>query len=248
MRFAGKVAVVTAAASGIGRAAAVAMAAEGASVVLADINAAAGQALADELAAQGRNAAFVKTDVRLEDDIVAMIATARARFGGVDYACNVAGGGPSGQTLTACTRETWDNGLALNLTSTWMCMKHQIPAMIARGGGAIVNVTSMAGLRVSARSSVFYGTAKAGLVHLTRIAAYHHARDNIRVNCVAPSLTGTVVQRIAPAELQALLRNNLIERVSDPEDIAATMLYLCSDEARMITGHTMPVDGGQHAK
>lgn len=202
----------------------------------------------DQLVGRGHQAIFIESDVRDEDQVIAMIDVARRQFGGLDYACNVAGGGPSAQTLTGCTRETWDDGIALNLTSTWMCLKHEIPALTERGGGAIVNVSSMAGLRVSGRSSVFYGTAKAGLVHLTRIAAFHHAKDNIRVNCVAPSLTGTVVQRIPEPELQALLDNNLIQRVSDPEDIADTMLFLCSDQARMITGLTVPVDGGQHVK
>ena len=144
------------------------------------------------------------------------------------------------------TRETWDAGLALNLTSTFLCLKHQAPIIAEAGGGAIVNTASAVGQRVMSRSSIFYMAGKAGVIQLTKAAALHFAEKNIRVNCVAPGLTGTALTRLAVDEIERVLSRNLIKRAARSEDIADAVLWLCSDEAAMVTGLTINVDGGAH--
>lgn len=243
--FRGKVAVVTAGGSGIGRASAAAFARGGAAVVIGDIDAAAGEDAARGLREAGHRALFVPTDVCEEEQVARLYEETFARFGRIDFCHNNAGGGPSGQGF-GMDRDVWDKGLALNLTSVFLCLKHQAPLMARTGGGAIVNTASRAGQRVPPRSSIFYVSAKAAVIHMTKAAALHFAGDGIRVNCVAPGLTGTALTRMSGEEAEKILDHTLLRRAADSEDIAEAVVWLCSEKARMVTGFTMDVDGGAH--
>jgi NAD(P)-dependent dehydrogenase (short-subunit alcohol dehydrogenase family) len=213
--------------------------------VIGDIDSEGGEAVARDLRAAGQEALFVRTDVTRESEVAALYERAWQAFGRIDFCHNNAGGGPSGHHFEM-SRETWDQGLALNLTSTFLCLKHQAPLMAQSGGGAIVNTASAAGQRVLPRSSIFYMAAKAGVIQLTKAAALHYADQKIRVNCIAPGLTGTALTRLSEDEVDRVLSRNLIKRAARSDDVADAVVWLCSDEAAMITGLTVNVDGGAH--
>jgi NAD(P)-dependent dehydrogenase (short-subunit alcohol dehydrogenase family) len=250
--FEGKVALVTGAASGIGEATAVAFAVAGASVVLADVTEDAGAELAERLSRAGHAAAFVRADVTEVDDVAAMVAFAVERFGTLDYAANVAGGSAGGDRpglgVLDTTPEQWDGTMGLNARATYLCLRAEIGHMRDHGGGAIANVASVAGYIGRSEGSVSYSVAKAAVAHLTRRAAADHARDGVRVNAIVPGLTATpaVLRSLTPE--QRVPRGHLIKRAVEPSEQAAAILFLCSDDAAMITGHCLPVDGGWLAR
>ncbi len=249
--FEGKVALVTGGASGIGRAAALGFARGGASVVVADVDAAGGEETADLIAQAGGGAAFVKTDVRVATDVETMVAVAVRAFGRLDFAFNNAGTLGSGAAMIDFTEEDWDDVLDVNLKGVWLCMKHEIPALLRTGGGAIVNTSSVAGL-VGSQHSPAYAASKHGVVGLTKTAALQYAPHGIRVNCVCPAavyspMLETLVTR-NPQVGERLLASQPNERFASPEEVAEVVVWLCSDAASFVTGAALPVDGGYTAQ
>jgi NAD(P)-dependent dehydrogenase (short-subunit alcohol dehydrogenase family) len=243
-----RVALVTGGASGIGRASAHALAAEGVAVAVADLDPGRAATVADELAAQGVRSLALAVDATDEEQVAAVVAQVVDGLGGLDLAVNCVGRGGLGHTVTSATLEHWNQVLSMSLTSTWLAMKYEIPAMVARGGGAIVNMASSAGVSAQTTASPAYAAAKAGVVHLTRYAARQYAADGVRVNAVAPglTLTPTVEAWFTPEAIAAEVADaQFIERASSPQEVAATVAFLCSPGAAMITGHTVPVSGGQ---
>lgn len=246
-RLAGRVALVTGAASGIGRASAIALAEDGAAVMLSDI-APGGEAVMREIVEAGGKAAFAQADASDEAQVMALVQETLETFGRLDCAHNNVGVGSTGVSVVDQSRDDWDRTMALSLTSTWLGMKHQIPVMIAGGGGAIVNTASMSGVRYSPGASPAYSAAKAGVIHLTRYAANAHAAHGIRINSVSPGLTQTtIVAEMFTLERQAEIasQGQLIARAVDPREIAEAVLFLCSDRSSMVTGINLEVCGGK---
>jgi len=249
-RFAGKVALVTGASSGIGRATALAFGRENARVVLANRNAAAGEEVAGLIEAAGGEALFVPTDVTQAGQVEALVAAAVERFGRLDCAFNNAGGGVRRGTVTECTEADWDYTMDSYLKSVWLCMKYEILQMQQGEGGAIVNNSSVDGLRAFP-SSASYSAAKHGVVGLTRTAALQYVRQGIRVNAVCPGWIRTppvqgYIDR-EPAAGQEVVDQEPIGRLGEPAEVAEAVLWLCSEAATFMVGHAMPVDGGYMA-
>ena len=247
----GKVAVITGAASGMGRSAAILFAREGAHVVLADLNTAGGEAAAEEASAAGASCVFQRTDVSSEPDVKALIARALSEFGRLDVTFNNAGIGGALGSLEGIEVEDWDRTLAVCLRGVFLGMKHSIAPMRAQGGGAIVSTASIAGLGGYANLHA-YCAAKAGVVNLTRSAALELAIDKIRVNSIAPGGVSTPIlgggAHFNKAAADAALVNaQPLPLAGQPEDIAAAALFLASDAARFITGHCLVVDGAATA-
>ncbi len=232
----GKACLITGGASGIGRAAVLAFAAAGANVLTADIQ----NCSSPELP-------FFAMDVRRPEQIRAAVAKAVALYGRLDCAVNCAGIGG----VRACTAEypdeVWDQVLAVNLTGVFHCMKEELAVMLPQGSGAIVNVASVAGVTGFARHSA-YSASKHGVVGITKVAALEYARNGIRVNAVCPGFTRTpMVEEMLqerPGLEQRLEARIPVGRFGTPEEIASSILYLCSDAASFITGHAMLLDGG----
>ena len=250
-RFAGKVAIVTGAASGIGEAAARAFAGEGAAVVIADVQEQKGEAVAASIRDAGGRARFIVCDMRVEANIRAVADSAIAMFGRLDIAFNNAGVEGAQADTAACTNENWDQVMAINLKGVWLCMKHQIPHMLAAGGGAIVNCASIAGL-VGFPQIPAYVASKHGVIGLTRTAALEFAARGIRVNAVCPGVIETpMIDRFVrddPAARAALIRSEPIARMGSPAEVADAVLWLCSPGASFTTGHALAVDGGWVAR
>lgn len=249
--FEGKVVLVTGGAGGIGRTTAIAFAQAGASVVVADRDAAAGQQVAEEIAGLGGRAAFVPVDVTSADDAKRMVAFTVEHFGRLDAAFNNAGIELEAKPTADCDEETFDRVIAVNLKGVWLCMKHEIAQMLAQGGGgAIVNTASVAGL-VGAPLMPAYCASKHGVVGLTKAAAAEYGRHKIRVNAVCPGVISTPMMERAfaadPRRQPQVERLHLLKRVGTPEEIANAVLFLCSDAASFVTGHPMAVDGGMVA-
>lgn len=251
MMFEGKVAFVTGGASGIGRATALAFAAEGARVCVADVNPASEETVA-AIAAAGGEAFAQQVDVSSAAQVEAMIDAIVARFGRLDYAFNGAGivtpPGEAGTTVL-CTEESWDRQIAVNLKGVWLCMKYAIPALIESGGGAIVNAASPAAM--SAPGAVAYSASKGGVMSLTRSAAVEYASFGIRINAVIPGLTDTAMVRgmMAAPKVERDIPpiaygKAAIDRFGQPEEIAQAVIWLCSDKASFVTGHALAADGG----
>lgn len=245
-RFLGRSVLVTGGGSGIGRATALAFAREGALVTLSDIDGDSGNAVVADIVAAGMTARFVHADAADESSVAAMIAEISATFGPLRHAFNNVGY-MQPAALETMSRETWDQTLAGSVTSTFLALKHELPVMRANGGGTIVNTASIAG-KMFDGSSPAYAVAKAGVVHLTHHASCIAAADNIRVNSVSPGMVATpAIDRMFTPERKAayLAGRQAIERPVTPEEIAATVLFLSSDEAGMITGIDVEVNGGR---
>jgi NAD(P)-dependent dehydrogenase (short-subunit alcohol dehydrogenase family) len=242
--FAGKVALVTGAASGMGLATARAFAQSGAAVVLADSRAGALDHAAEGLRAAGHRAIAVTCDVADEAQAAAMVARAVADFGRLDMAYNNAGIlGPMGD-VTEETAEGFDHVTAVNLRGIWACMKHELLAMRAQGGGAIVNCSSLGGL-VGLPGRAAYHASKHGVIGLTKCAALDYAARGIRVNAICPGCVDTPMgDGIDPAAMAAFLRDQPIGRMGRAEEVAAAVLWLCSPGASFVLGIALPVDGG----
>ena len=248
--FSGKAALVMAGAHGIGRASSIAFAREGASVMVIDVDEAGGQVVVGEIRAAGGVAEFMRCDVTSEDQVQAVIDATVKRFGRLDFAHNNAGNMWGAPDFGGYSIEDWDKTQNLCLKGVWLGMRAQLPVMIAQGGGAIVNTSSMAGVRTSIGANAAYSAAKAGVISLTEFAAVSHAKDKIRVNCIAPGLVRTkVVQELYTKEVQDQMAGSTqpIARIIEPEEIADSVIFLCSDRATMITGVTVPVCGGYNA-
>jgi NAD(P)-dependent dehydrogenase (short-subunit alcohol dehydrogenase family) len=243
----GKVAVITGASSGMGKAAALLFAKEGANVVLADLNVKDGEAVAEEASKSGSKCVFVRTDVSEEKDIKAMIDAAVKNFGKLDITFNNAGIGGALGSIENISVENWDRTQNVCLRGVFLGIKHSIAPMRAAGGGAIVSTASIAGVWGYVNLHA-YSAAKAGVVNLTRSAAIELAKDQIRVNCIAPG--GVVTPIVYGAETnramteQALKLAQPWQTAGQPEDIANAALFLSSRLSSFITGHTLIVDGG----
>ncbi len=245
----GRRAIVTGAASGIGRATAELLAAEGAAVVLADVDAARGEAVAAGIRESGGRALFVRCDVTSSMDCLAAVETAVREFGGLDIVCNNAGIIRRADVVDT-TEEEWARVMAVNVTSVFLMSRHAIPVMVAGGGGAIVNTGSGWGLKGGERAAS-YCASKAAVVNLTRAMAIDHGPQGIRVNCVCPGDTDTGMLRDEARQLGADEGTFLAEsadrplaRLGTPGDIARAMLFLVTDASDWVTGTTLVVDGG----
>ncbi|MFZ6005210.1 MAG: SDR family oxidoreductase [Actinomycetota bacterium] len=243
----GKVAIVTGGSAGIGRATALALAGEGASVVVADVDVVHGPEVVREIDHKGGRALFVETDVADDAQVASMVARVVAELGGLDIAFNNAGIEGTPATTHECSPENWDRTLAVNLTGVWFCMRHEIPVMLERGGGSIINCASVAGL-VGFPSIAAYTASKHGVVGLTKTAALEYAEQGIRVNAVCPGVIDTaMVERFTghQPEMEAqLVASEPIGRMGHPEEIADAVLWLASGRSSFVTGQAIAVDGG----
>ncbi len=245
----GRRAIVTGAASGIGRATAELLAAEGAKVIVVDVNEAAGEAVAAGIRAQGGTALFVRCDVTSSADCADAVAVAVREFGGLDTLCNNAGIIRRADVV-GTTEEEWARVMAVNVTSVFLMSKHAVPVMAAGGGGAIVNTGSGWGLK-GGDQAVSYCASKGAVVNMTRAMAIDHGPQNIRVNCVCPGDTDTGMLRDEARQLgadeAAFLAGSAdrpLARLGAPRDIAQAMLFLVSDQSSWVTGTSLVVDGG----
>jgi NAD(P)-dependent dehydrogenase (short-subunit alcohol dehydrogenase family) len=250
-QFVGKVALVTGAGSGIGRASASVFAREGAKVVVADVVVEGGEETVGLIKRVGGEAMFVRADVSKAAEVEALVNTIVAAYGRLDCAHNNAGIAGKAFTIADDTEENWDRIIAINLKGVWLCMKYEIPQMLKQGGGAIVNTASDAGL-IGLRRGGSYVASKHGVVGLTKTAALEYAKAGIRVNAVCPGPIDTpMLQQGAsrrPQIIEKMVAAQPGGRLGRPEEIAEAAVWLCSDAASFVTGLPMPVDGGYMAQ
>jgi NAD(P)-dependent dehydrogenase (short-subunit alcohol dehydrogenase family) len=248
--FAGKVAFVTGATSGIGRATALAFAREGASVVVADVSEHGNRETARMIENLGGRALAIRCDVTRAEDVKAALDRTTDGFGRLDFAFNNAGVEQPIMPAADLTEEEWDRIIDIDLRGVFLCMKHEIPLMLKQGGGAIVNTSSGAGVKGFAGQAA-YCAAKYGIVGLSKAAALDYAKANIRVNVVCPGIIETpMMDRFSggsPEGRARVIAQEPVGRMGKPEEIAAAVLWLCSDAAAFVVGHAMVVDGGQTA-
>ena len=246
-----KVALVTGAGSGIGRASSLILAREGAKMVVSDIDASGAEETLSLIKERGGDGVFVHADVSKSNDVQELISRAVSTYGRLDCAYNNAGieGYMSGR-LHEYPEETWDRLVDINIKGVWLCLKYEIPLMLEQGGGAIVNTASVAGL-VGARRLSAYIASKHAVVGLTKAAALEYAQDGIRVNAVCPGTIDTpMLDRLIAGWKtdEDMNTRQPIGRMGTPAEIAETVAWLCSDAASLVTGIAMAVDGGQTAE
>jgi NAD(P)-dependent dehydrogenase (short-subunit alcohol dehydrogenase family) len=245
MKLENKVALITGGGSGIGRASALVLAAEGAKVVVSDVNIAGGEETVSLIGAD--KATFVRCDVSQAAQVESLVARTLQTYGRLDCAVNSAGIG--GDMLPTDRREesAWDLMMNINLKGVWLSMKYEIPPMLAGGSGSIVNIASAAGL-IGFRYASAYAASKHGVVGLTRSAALEYANKGIRVNAVCPGFTDTPMvddmKNTNPHMAEATIKAIPMRRLGTPEEIAQAVLWLCSADSSFITGHALAIDGG----
>jgi NAD(P)-dependent dehydrogenase (short-subunit alcohol dehydrogenase family) len=246
-RVAGKVALVTGGGSGIGRASTLALAREGAKIVISDIAVTGGEETVRMVKAAGGEATFVRAEVSKPADVEALVNKVTEIYGRLDCAFNNAGIEGKIQQTVECSEENWDRTIAINLKGVWLCMRYEIPVMLNQGSGAIVNTASVAGL-VGFQGLPAYVASKHGVVGLTKTAALEYAKSGIRVNAVCPGVIHTpMVERLFSGQPQwgeAVQALEPVARMGKPEEVAEAVVWLCSDAASFVTGLAMAVDGG----
>lgn len=249
MSFAGKVALVTGAGSGIGRETALSFAEQGAAVISADINESGGQETQSLALEHGVESVFVKCDVSDAQDVARLFEYVSSHFDRLDFAINNAGIGGPWEPVHSYPKEGWDEVLAVNLSGVFYCMQEEIKRM-SGVGGAIVNVASIAGKRGLPYQSA-YTASKHGVIGLTRVAAQEVARHKIRVNAVCPVYTDTpLIEPLIkdnPRRVEKMLERIPMRRFGLPRDVANAILWLCSEQAAFVTGQTLNLDGGMTA-
>ncbi|MET0403133.1 MAG: SDR family oxidoreductase [Cystobacter sp.] len=248
--FSGQVALVTGGAAGIGRATALAFAREGLKVVVSDIDAAGGEATAARIREAGGEARFIRCDVTRDAEVRALMEGVVAAYGRLDYAFNNAGIEIEKGKLADGTEAEFDALVNVNIKGVWLCMKHELPLMVAQGGGAIVNTASVAGLGAAPKMSI-YSATKHAVLGLTRSAAVEYGKKKVRINAICPAVIDTEMFRRAaeadPRKAQFALTIHPLGRIGQVEEVAAAVLYLCSDGAGFTTGIALPIDGGATA-
>ena len=249
--FSGRVALVTGAGSGIGRAAALRFAECGARVVVSDIDPASGDQAVEEVRAAGGEAIFARADVSQAGEVEAMVESAVREFGRLDFAYNNAGIGDVAHPLAEMPEELFDRAVAVMLKGVYLCMKYEIPRILEQERGAIVNAASGAGL-IGFPGQCGYVASKHGVIGLTKTAALDYAKTGLRINAICPGTarTGIVEEWTGgdPEREAEIAAYHPIGRIADPREIAEAVLWLCSDAASFVLGHAMVVDGGYTAQ
>lgn len=251
--FDGKVALVTGAGSGIGRAAALGFARMGARVAVGDINSPGGRETVRQIESAGGEARFLKADVTDEPQVEALVSGCVEAFGRLDYAHNNAGIGEGMAALHDTSRQSFERVLAVNVVGVWLCLKYEARVMLGQGSGAIVNTASLAGL-IGFPNYVAYSTSKHAVIGITRTAALEYAQAGIRVNAVCPSFIDTpMVESLVAAggprmSLERLAHMQPMGRIGTVDEVAEAVVWLCSDSAAFITGVALPIDGGTTAR
>lgn len=245
--FENKVVLITGAASGIGRETAVMLAKAGATLFLSDINAEGGQETLEMITSKGETAVFHQADVAKADEVRGMIEACVAEYGRIDCAFNNAGIEGGNGRLADLSEDIFDAIMNVNVKGVWLCMKHQIPQMIAQGGGTIVNTASVAGL-VGSHSLSVYGASKHAVVGLTRSAALEYVRKGVRINAVCPGVIRTPMAerglKEIPQFMEATIKANPMRRLGESDEVAKAVMWLLSEDSSFTNGATITVDGG----
>jgi NAD(P)-dependent dehydrogenase (short-subunit alcohol dehydrogenase family) len=241
-----KTALVTGAASGIGRATAQRLATAGANVAVVDVDVEGGEETVEMIRDDDGTAEFIETDVSQEDEVEAMVETVVDKFGSLDAAHNNAGIEGDNEATIEQTEENWNRVVDINMKGVWLCMKYEIPAMLEDDGGAIVNTSSISG-QTGAGAAPYVAT-KHGILGLTRTAAVEHAQDGVRVNAICPGTVDTQVaaryREKSPEEFEQFVQMHPMGRIGEPMEIGNAVAWLLSDEASFATGGMFQVDGG----
>ena len=252
--FKDKVVLITGGSSGLGAATALRFARDGAKVVIAARRAEQSEAVVRQVEELGGQGFFIRTDVSKRADIEAMVAGTVDRFGRLDCAVNNAGmGGPGTVPLADVEEEHWDRVMNVNLKGVFLCMKYEIPAMLKNGGGAIVNMASIYGLKPNNLGATPYGTSKFGVVGMTKIAAIDYGQKGIRINAICPGFTHSELVdpllRDAPDVMRKMVDHYTAQnRIGDADEIADVIAFLCSHDARFVNGAALAVDGGDRMR
>ena len=242
-----KVALVMGGGAGTGRAIVLAFAREGAKVVIADVHEEGGLETLAQVERQGGEGVFISADMSVTADVQRVMARASEAFGGLHLVSNNAALGAPNKPVTKLSEQEWDRCMSVTLRGVWLCMKYQLPLIEASGGGAIVNVASVSGIRGEAFQSA-YAAAKGGVINLSKTVAVEYARRGIRVNTVCPGGINSggmdMYLKKMPEMRDKTLNAHAMGRLAEPEEIADAVVYLCSARASFITGHDLVVDGG----